>query len=73
MICVVQKQFPGPDGNFAVGTRVDTSKWRPLNVESLLRSRHLLPVAFSEPAVKEKSSRPTVKVNKVTKQKRVFD
>jgi len=73
MICVVQKQFPGPNGNFAVGERVDTSTWRPLNVESLLRSRHLQPVAFSEVTEEKPKTKLKVKTTKVTKQKRVFD
>lgn len=76
MICIVQRQFPGPDGMIAVGTRVDVSKWRPMNVESLLRNRFLQPVSLTEeatdeaPASKGKAAKPTVK--KVKKQKRVL-
>ncbi len=45
MICVVAKQFPGPGGMMAVGTRVNVTDWRPANVESLLRNRFLTVVS----------------------------
>lgn len=71
MICVVARQFPGPDGMLAVGTRVDTSIWRPMNTESLLRNRFLTPVALvEEPAVMVKVK--TKPLSQVKKTKRVF-
>lgn len=64
MICVVSKQFPGPDGIIAVGTRVDVSDWRPMNVESLLRNRFLQPVALSEDKPSASKIKTTVKAKR---------
>lgn len=64
MICVVQRQFPGPDGMLAVGTRVNTSEWRPMNVESLLRNRFLQPIALSEETPAPPKAHITTKVKK---------
>jgi len=68
MICVVSRQFPGPDGILAVGTRVDTTTWRPMNTESLLRNRYLTPIALSEETLTPELTRTT----KAKKTKRVL-
>lgn len=71
MICIVAKQFPGPDGMMAVGTRVNVTHWRAANVESLLRNRFLTVISHKRSDEPIDTSSP-MKVKKVKKTQRVL-